>query len=543
MENIKKFIRSIENNNTSLGVWIISIFAIIGIRNLLENISSNRVGLNQIASYTSAFIHYPIFYFVALLGFILLFYFLSPKVTRDIAKTSKVLSFGLILIWLTPLLDLLLTAGKGSVIGYMVFNPENPWHTIFYIFTRPQGITSGIQIELIAIFCLSSFYFFYKNRNFAITALNFISNYLWMFFLLSAPSLLVLIENFTKNYLNADFSSFNLLLNIPSFQKILAETSSAINYTELLALEIKLWDFVDSWFWMILLVIFLNVWFYLSDKNKFSAFWKNSRPERILYYLSLIFIGFLIALKLDVYIWNFSFFNILNLIVLGISLIASWLMQVNINDVYDIKTDSISNPKRPLIKNDLSVEDLKNYNLMLFLVIAFSALLLNYEILLLLAAWNAAYFIYSSPPFRLKCLPIFSNIFIGLAGAIAISMGFSLSSGGQWFDEFPTKLMIALIGILTLISYVKDIKDIEGDTAENIKTIPVVFGKKFGKLIISLLVLSATVLTSLLFNNSLLIIISIIFGIIAAFLINKKVFKESNLFILFFIYILLLLNF
>lgn len=540
-----KLLKSIENTNISFISWVISLFAIITIRNLFENLSSNKARGDFLTPPTAIFIHFPLFYITTLLLLILIFYWLLDTTKRDIVKITKVFFVGFILIWLTPIIDLILTLGRGQKIMYMTFDPKNPFTTFLFLQTMPEGITNGIRLELILIFVFIAIYFFWKSKNILYTFINFLINYISFSLLLSAQSLLILLENLSNHRIISNKIYNADLVNVISLKKFLSQIPNINLYsgTNYAYVNSTIWDILLSWFWIILAVTLLNTWFYLYNRTKFFVFWKNSRPKRLLYYFSLIFVGFFIAYKFGLNSWKWSPFNTFNFIVLIISLTSSWLLQVNINDIYDRQIDTISNPNRPLVTHTLLINDLHTYNIIIAIIIILSIFLLNYEILMFILAWNALYFIYSSPPFRLKRIAFISNLLLGIIGAVTISAGFSLASGGLWFNRFPNTLLFFLIIIITLISHVKDIKDVTGDNAFSIKTIPVVLGIKNGKRVISAMVFLASIMIILLVNSLIFEIFSVLTGLFAVFLINRQKFNENYLFLLFFIYLIILFRF
>ncbi len=546
MSSIQKTIYSIfqkiEHIKVSVHVWILSILSIIFFRGFLENFSNTTKGSIKFASLSSIFLDFPLFYLAGLLIFILIFYFLSDKSNKNIVKISKVFCFGLVLIWIAPITDLILTGGKGELIKYMKFDPGNPMNSLLFIFTKPRGISNGTRIEIIFILVSSSLYFYLVNKKIIRTFIYIFVNYLVIFSLYIAPNLILILSNYLKT---GELSSISnpYYSDITSFKKILLAISQTSNFFTLDILRSYIFDTLASWISIINAFIAFNIWFFLYNKKKFVSFWKNARWERIVYYLIWISVGFLLTAKLNIYHWNWTLLNIINLTVLIISLISSWLLQVNINDIEDKNIDTISNQNRPLINKSLTISDLKIYNFFLLLIIIFSSITLGYEIFSLIVIWNCAYFIYSSPPLRLKQYPIISNLIIGSNGTIAIFIGIILSSGEIYYSKITNIFILTIILIISLISGVKDIKDIKGDKAENIKTIPVIFGEKRGKIIISIFVVLALILTSLSLGPSQLLIVSIIFGITAAYFINKQNYKEIYMFALFFIYILVLFVF
>lgn len=113
-----------------------------------------------------------------------------------------------------------------------------------------------------------------------------------------------------------------------------------------------------------------------------------------------------------------------------------------------------------------------------------------------------------------------------------------MTAGTENLRAFPTKYTFGILAIFLLAENMKNIKDIEGDKKEGIKTLPVVFGKRWGKLIVGFCLFLGSLLVPLIFYlNVYTLYVGIFFGSILFFLANKKDFKEKYIFLTYFIYI------
>jgi tetratricopeptide (TPR) repeat protein len=163
LEKLKVLIDRIEGIPLSPGMWIASLSAIIVLRNYLEAIA----GQQQILGYAAFFIHYPLAYFLPVLGLSIL---LSAFSGERIEKITKLMLFVWLLTLLPPLIDMLLSLGAQRIpsIGYLATDPAllgsafvnflNPFHG--YI----PGTTPGIRIEAFLGIILTGLYVFIKTR-------------------------------------------------------------------------------------------------------------------------------------------------------------------------------------------------------------------------------------------------------------------------------------------------------------------------------------------------------------------------------------------
>jgi 4-hydroxybenzoate polyprenyltransferase len=140
------------------------------------------------------------------------------------------------------------------------------------------------------------------------------------------------------------------------------------------------------------------------------------------------------------------------------------------------------------------------------------------------------YFLYSMPPFRFKRVFILSKLVIGFNSLVCVMLGFNLAKGG--LAGIPDFIYIlTLIGI-TLASNFIDIKDHEGDRKAGIWTLPTVLGLGRSKKIMGVIFILLYLLFPLLITKEpYLILVSLFFGVLTAYFINKKEYKDSSVLI------------
>ncbi len=141
-----------------------------------------------------------------------------------------------------------------------------------------------------------------------------------------------------------------------------------------------------------------------------------------------------------------------------------------INDYFDVETDKINRPNRPLPSGVLTTQAaLSEY---IFLTIF--ALIISYYYLSLIAftivfLTAATMFLYSA---KLKSIPLIGNI------VVAFSVGLAFLFGSVVVENINCGIIPALFAFLITLmrELVKDAEDIEGDNSADISTYPIKYG-------------------------------------------------------------------
>lgn len=522
---------------TNLSSGIFTFLSIVFLRTFLENFSSPEPSLFFTSPY-GIFLNYTLFYFGLFMTIAIILNFFT---NLSIKKILSIMLLFFPIICLPPIVDLALTNGAGYCMAYIGQDIQSLIISFLtFIGKLPYlcGITIGIRIEIILI--LIAIFSIIKNttRNNSIAIFGTLTAYAGIFFHLSLPSFLFILAA------NSDSSSI-----LTFFDEIIKESwlknnflSQGYNQNSSLLHEKEISILMGSISWLLMVIQFFII-FYLLDKKKYIAWSKNLRWERIVYYISIGTTGLFFALKSNQEIHATNIVNIIFIFIFILLIALSFWLAVAINDIEDTTIDTISNTERPLIRKTLSINDMQIISIALAILIIFGAALLNYQVLILFILFQGTYYIYSCPPLRLKRHFLMSSPLIALNALFIMMSGFFLLSPDQYFLTFPQKTTLLIILFFSLIANVKDIKDFAGDTIGNIKTIPVVFGLKNGKIIIGLLLIIACIIVPIAKRNISLLHISILFGIFSYYLINRKNYKESYLFYLFYLYSIYLLIF
>ncbi|HWQ18281.1 MAG TPA: UbiA family prenyltransferase [Methanotrichaceae archaeon] len=150
-----------------------------------------------------------------------------------------------------------------------------------------------------------------------------------------------------------------------------------------------------------------------------------------------------------------------------------------LNDFYDVEVDKIGMPDRPLPSAQVSRHEALIYALLLLGIAALSALYLNPESLVTLAAATAIITVYSA--WAKRNTP-FSWAFVGLAfGLVPLGVWLAVEPAGILTPGpgiHPASIMLALMICITDWGFTNcdASRDVEGDRKNGIPTFPVTYG-------------------------------------------------------------------
>ncbi|HRY52953.1 MAG TPA: UbiA family prenyltransferase [Candidatus Portnoybacteria bacterium] len=537
---LREIINQAINREISWPKSLATVFSIIFLRIFLENFSSTGPQ-SSFTLISGVFLHIPLFYISIIASLFLAILFFAKLEIKQAINLGVLFSP---IMCLPPIVDLIFTGGAGANTAYLFFNNFREaffdFLTFFGKFVDP-GITLGMRIEIFLVLAGVAYLIYLKTRNIKRTILGAFFCYIVFFIYLAFPGFIVVLFDHS-NYLalNQDggSSAFSLVLS-SLFSGSLLKT---IHFSEVLSsnravLFNQQFDILCSRILWLVLLFQGGLIFYLKNKQSFFPWLNNLRWERVLYYLALSVLGMFLGLSLYLFGYSFGFIDFLGLLIFFVLVALSFWLAVGINDQADLKTDSISNPDRPLVKKTITDKEQNAINLFLFVAIIIGSLLINCWVLILLLLFQGVYFIYSSPPFRLKQAFGLSSLLVGLNALVITMAGFYFVSPQQSLINFPKNVLIMLLFGFTLGVNIKDIKDYEGDKADNINTIPVVFGLLWGKRIIAALAFLALLAVALLTSLKGIMVASLIFSIIFFLLINRRDYEEKSIFGAFFIYI------
>lgn len=429
----------------------------------------------KIIDYLKFFFHFPLFWISILISILFILYLLTKEKIIFILK-SMIFFFPIIL--LAPIIDLLMGGYEIEYI-FSINDFINFFKTFKFLpIENFYGISYGIRIEVLFIAFLGALYVFVKTKK--------------------------------------AYKSLLVAFIIP----ILISLYGALPvWLKLLGVSIEQKNFILAYVFLIsfqTLLIFIVIY-----KNKLIRFLKDKRHFIFLHYLTMLLFGFWLGATKTSFMNQVSW---VNLILLIISIFFGWLFAVSINDIFDIKINKKS-------------YEFEKTAFVSFLMSSTFVLIVGYNYFLFALICACISFIYSAPPLKLKKYPIISTLLLSIISLLIAFMGFMLP--GNSIKDFPIQITYLILICITLAFTVKDIKDIKGDKKEKVWTIPIIFGEKRGIFLTSLLILVSYFAVPLILNIPNLIILSLVFGLINFFIINKKKTSTSNFLLLYFVYFLL----
>lgn len=162
-----------------------------------------------------------------------------------------------------------------------------------------------------------------------------------------------------------------------------------------------------------------------------------------------------------------------------------------INNFYDAEKDLINKPRKSMLDRLVSQRfKLSTYFVLNFLAV-FAASYVSFRAVLFFSCYIFGIWFYSH---KLKRIAFVGNF---VSATLAIAPFFAVF---VHYKNFETVIFVHAMFLFLLIlvrEMIKDLENIAGDMAQNYKTVPVLYGSRFSKICISILIL-LTLLPSLL---------------------------------------------
>lgn len=163
-----------------------------------------------------------------------------------------------------------------------------------------------------------------------------------------------------------------------------------------------------------------------------------------------------------------------------------------INNFYDREKDLINKPHKTMLDRLVS----QNFKLTTYFILNFSATFVasyvSFKAVLFFASYIFGIWIYSH---KFKKIPFVGNF---VSATLAIAPFFVVF---VYYKNFQTVIFVHAVFLFLIIlarEMIKDLENIAGDISQNYKTIPVIFGEKKAKYLISVLILLTLIPSSLL---------------------------------------------
>jgi 4-hydroxybenzoate polyprenyltransferase len=152
-----------------------------------------------------------------------------------------------------------------------------------------------------------------------------------------------------------------------------------------------------------------------------------------------------------------------------------------INNFYDAKKDLINRPKKAMIDRLVSQETKLKVYFTINFIVAFLMFFISWRAILFFSTYIFLIWFYSH---KLKKIFLVGNI---TASVLAVLPFFGILMYYKNFYEVIFANALFLFLLILIREMIKDLENIEGDLITDYKTIPVVFGVKMAKTIITIL--------------------------------------------------------
>jgi geranylgeranylglycerol-phosphate geranylgeranyltransferase len=195
-----------------------------------------------------------------------------------------------------------------------------------------------------------------------------------------------------------------------------------------------------------------------------------------------------------------------------------------INDYVDHKIDAINKPERPIPSGRISLNAAATYSITLFIIATFMAFAIGIipGIIVILSA--ILMFLYA---YRLKTSCLIGNL------SIAFLTGLCFVFAGVVLQTIFLSIILGIYAFLMTMAreIVKDMEDVEGDSAEGASTFPIRFGMKASSILAAIFMILASLTSPLLyfigiFNEIYLLIL--VFAIILFMICAASILKDQS---------------
>ena len=171
--------------------------------------------------------------------------------------------------------------------------------------------------------------------------------------------------------------------------------------------------------------------------------------------------------------------NLFALILASVAAIASGYI---INNFYDSEKDSINRPQQVSVEKMVS----QNTKLILYFILNISVIIaasyVSFRAVLFFSVYIFAIWFYSH---KIKKRPVVGNL---TSAILTITPFFAIFLYYKNFSSLIFVFGFYLFLVLSMRELIKDLQNLKGDLLQNYKTIPVVYGEKYAKLMIIVLV-------------------------------------------------------
>lgn len=524
-KKIDLIIQKIENLTRSPRDLILLFLTIIFVRTFFENFTNNY-NWGFFNGPVDTFIFYPLWCTALVMSIGLLLYVMTRQPLWKIANIVVVSFCG---VFIVPIADFIMYGFLGYHDNAITGNYTELWHHFTTLTFSSQSFGLGMKLEtLLAIIGVGIYvYFRTKHKHIAKTLLSMFFGYIVLFFFLSITTHFIHLINALSDSGSQITAQYFL------------QTKSFIQSIDMQVREYTYFSRKVSIALVFIIISILGI--VLVIKNKFIDLMKHMRWEHIAHVCAFLLLGIFTGFISNTSETPADFFIVLNIIALFTSVILACFFIVCENDEADIEGDKLTRSRQLLISSGITDTQRGYFKKIVLTLSILLAGLVNYTALTMVILFILMYHHYSKPPLRIKQLPIVSSfvltvniLFIFIAGFFTTNYSFNLA-------ELPFSFMLGIFVIYFLTENIRNMKDIKGDKATDVTTLPVLLKNKAG-VGMSILFVTAIIFSILYFTPSNDITFALLIGTpIIIYFLNKKPYTDKPLFVIYFVFAIFLL--
>jgi len=506
---IKNILEAIEGAPFSLGAFSLSFLALILVRILVE------AGVRGFAAegfdlWFFEFSHTFLFFLFAFLCFLPVARLAGAS---NWSRAAHLLLFGFLVVWTPPILDKVIFGDRLVWSFYELGGVTDLRHDFFGFFsdTPDMGITQGVRIEIALMTIGLGAYTFFRSRDILRSVGIMILTYL-VFFILGT------------------FPSYPAILALAPSQGLLGVSEPEIAGYVLTPKRFLAGDMADprmslgirmSIVYALLSTLSIAIFLRKTSGRIFFALLGNVRFPQAIWHGGLLLLGMGLAVMFAGASFRPDLFEWLGILLLTVAVESAWLASVVANDFADRRIDEKTNPDRPLPTGAVPEDLYRQIGTLFFAASLLFSGVVSMSAMLLLLAYQAIAFLYSSPPFRLKRVPLIATILSAAAGILVLLAGFFVVSPITDISPIPSVMLWFLAIAYAVTLPLKDFKDIQGDRKDGVHTLPVLFGAERAKAVIGTALFLCYVASPLVLRESSLIFPALLFGAGAFLLVSR----------------------
>jgi len=479
--------------------FALSLLAVIYLRAFLEGFMErpHLIGLsgNPLLSGAAFFRHSPLFF---ILSFVVVVLILHLFTGVKVSSISRIALLALPIILIVPLADFLITWGKGARIYYITTFEEYRLLMLGFFIPgfRTPGASFGLRIEIIVLLILMGAYVHVKTGN----AVKTLGAMLLAFCTIGSLGSVPFLVTAAMNGLLAVLGKAPVMASdiFKGAGCMIGDRAVRIEAVLTLLLTFSVVPIFQKW-----------------KPNLAAGIIKDFRWSRFLHYLLVSTFGLGIG-YLSIgrpYVDVLNPINSIALLIWIIALISVFESAVLLNDLHDIRNDTVNSPFRPLTSGKISHREYEGAACLFLIASLMSASILGlHAFLLIVTMWLLA-FIYSAEPFRLKNRFPLNSLVIAMESLLCFLFGLGFFAGIHTPQVLPWEVVATICMYTFFCAPIKDLKDYEGDRLAGTRTLMTVFGQEAGQSISGLLVFISLIVAPLMLGIRSLIPVGALFGI------------------------------